>query len=120
MSVTLAPGSPMALQTAATSGTGGILVLSGQCTQWTFSLIGSGTISGGTILLEEAPYYDLDDEPVASVTWSLLPGGTITASNLTGGVSQLAHYRGSSWAVRARISSAITGGGTVTIRAWGN
>ena len=69
-----------------------------------------GTTSGGTVLVEEADWGPL--EPPYSGTWSTLQ--TILASAFTGGV-QLAYHPpvGSFRYIRVRISSAITGGGSI-------
>lgn len=70
-----------------------------------------GTTSGGTILVEEADWGDF--EFPYSGTWSQM--ASIAASSFTGGVQIAYHITDSSvgW-VRVRISSAITGGGTIT------
>lgn len=71
-----------------------------------------GTTSGGTLLVEEADWDE--QEQVYSGTWSVMT--TISASSFTGG-AQLAYHPSDSaygW-VRVRISSAITGGGTVLV-----
>lgn len=70
-------------------------------------IIGAGTISGGTLIIEEA----LD--PSYSGTWSQLL--SVTASSLTGGAEQVLHILGTLSAIRARISSNITGGGTIAV-----
>jgi hypothetical protein len=121
MSYTLTPTAPMALQTTATSatgGNGGILYLRGNCERLTVVFQSTGTTSGGTILLEEA-YYDLDHgDPVYAGTWSLL--ATVSASTVSGTAQQTQHFAGSFYAVRARISADITGGGSISVWAWGN
>jgi len=107
----------MVLQSAATTGTGGLLFIGGICERLTVSLQSTGTTSGGTIILEEAPYYD-PQGGVFGGTWSQL--ASVSASTINTTASQIQHFEGSFWAVRARISSDITGGGTVTIAAWAN
>ena len=73
---------------------------------------GSGTITGGTLLIEEADYGD--DEPVYSGTWSQVT--SITCSDVTGGAQKGVHLSlGSYGYLRARISSAVTGGGTIAV-----
>ncbi len=69
-----------------------------------------GTTSGGTVLVEEADWGPL--ETPYSGTWSTLQ--TILASAFTGG-AQLAYHPpvGSFRYIRVRISSAITGGGSI-------
>ena len=108
------------LHNAATTGNGGQLVLSGKTARVTFALQSNGTTSGGTITLEEA-YFDpavLAGENYTG-TWSAITTA-INASTFTGSQQLLAHVSGSFWAVRARISSDITGGGSVSVWAWGN
>ncbi len=74
----------------------------------TFYIEGTGTTSGGTVLLEEC-----SDESFAG-TWSIIQ--TITASTqLTGGLCLAVHAPAVYGVIRARISSAITGGGTIAM-----
>jgi len=68
---------------------------------------GVGTISGGTVLIEEA------DVPSYSGSWSLL--ATCTASAITATAQQVFHIAAMVKAVRARVSSNITGGGTLSV-----
>lgn len=110
------PTSPMLMQSAATSGNGGTLNLDGLAEQLTIFMLSTGTTSGGTISIEEA--FWLPDTPVYAGTWSVIT--TVNASTFTGGASVVIHAPGSFWKVRARISSNITGGGTVTVYGWGS
>ena len=74
----------------------------------TFYFEGIGTITGGTVLIEEASR--------ASYTgsWSLVQ--TITATALSGGAQLANAVPVRAYAVlRVRISSAITGGGSVAV-----
>jgi hypothetical protein len=76
---------------------------------------GTGTISGGTVLIEEADYNPTTNLPAVS-TWSLVPGGMISAVDVTGGATQAYSFPVGAYAyVRARISATITGGGTITV-----
>ena len=87
----------------------------GICTVYLRSV---GTTSGGTILIEEADY--AKDKQVYSGTWSQI--ASISASAFTGGAQTAYHVTNAAYgALRVRISSAITGGGTVyiTLRAQG-
>lgn len=95
-----------------------MLYIGGICERLTVSLASTGTTSGGTIILEEAPYYDPKAGGVFTGTWSQL--ASVSASTINTTASQVQHFAGSFWAVRARISSDITGGGTVTVTAWAN
>jgi hypothetical protein len=73
---------------------------------------GSGTITGGTLLIEEADYGD--DESPYSGTWSQLT--SIACSDVTGGAQKGVHLNlGAYGYLRARISSAVTGGGAIAV-----
>lgn len=79
-----------------------------------FFVIGAGTISGGTVLIEEA------SSPTYAGTWSQI--ATIDPTTVTGGAQTVYHTPpdNSFSYVRARISSDITGSGgavSVTLRA---
>ena len=71
-----------------------------------------GTTSGGTLLIEEADWGPL--EPPYSGTWSVIQ--TQAASSFTGTVQLAVHITLASFAYfRVRISSTVTGGGTVLV-----
>ncbi len=110
------PGA-MPLHDATTTGNGNILLCKGDSRCVTIMLQSNGTTSGGTLSIEEAFYRTADG--VYSGTWSVIQ--TISASTITGSTQQFVHILGASvYALRVRISSDITGGGTVTVWAWGN
>lgn len=67
---------------------------------------GAGTITSGTISIEEA-----DDENYTG-TWSVV--FTVTASDVTAGAAKAIHITGAFRALRARISVAIGGGGSIS------
>lgn len=93
---------------AATTGTGTSIPFH-ECRQIIWTVEGAGTISGGTVVIETA------DQTDYSGTWSELD--SITASTLSGGAAYSGTYpAAASGFVRGRISSNITGGGTVTVR----
>ncbi len=78
----------------------------------TFYVRGIGTTSGGTILIEEADWGP--QEPPYTGTWSQI--ASIAASSVTGNQQLATHPENSVYGwVRARISSPITGGGTVYV-----
>lgn len=78
-----------------------------------FYLASQGTTSGGTVVLEECHYSPEFSNPYTG-TWSLLQ--TVNASTFSGGAQIAAHFGPNAFAVvRARISSNITGGGTVSV-----
>lgn len=70
-------------------------------------VFGAGTVSGGTILVEEAP------TPDYAGTWGII--STIVASTLNG-ACQPVHIDAAVIGFRVRVSSAITGGGSVSTR----
>lgn len=78
----------------------------------TFYLRSIGATTGGTILIEEADWGP--NEQPYSGTWSQV--ASIAASSFTGGAELAYHITDSAYGwLRARISSPITGGGTVLI-----
>lgn len=69
-----------------------------------------GTTSGGTVLIEEADWGPF--EPVYSGLWSQV--ASVSASAFSGTAQSFQHIIDSAFGwVRVRISSAITGGGTI-------
>lgn len=119
----LTPGSPLTMLAVATATAtpATILLLRGQSQQITIVLESVGTTSGGTLQIEEAYFPETaTDGPLYAGTWSPL-GAAIAASSFTGGAQQVVHIVGySCWAVRVRIATPITGGGTVSAYGWGN
>jgi hypothetical protein len=127
MSYELTPFSPMRLQNAVTAAAapGGILLIRGECERVTVCIQGTGTLSSGNLVIEEAFYNTalLPDgsqtpEPPFAGTWSVIQ--TINALDVTGGAQQLVHIMGSIWALRVRCSVILAGGGSVSVFAWGN
>jgi hypothetical protein len=97
------------LQNAATaSANGNVAKSDGSALRWSIYLQSNGTTSGGTIILEEA--YD----DTYTGTWSQI--ASVAASSFTGNKQAAFHFEAPMVAVRARISSDITGGGTLS--AW--
>lgn len=120
------PTGPLTLLTNVTAtGSSVILPVHGACKIVTIVVQGNGTISAGTLVLEEAYFAPVDGVPYPG-TWSALPvdsagNASIDLTDLSGGAQQVFHYPGSMWAVRARLTDAVTGtGGSVTVTAWGN
>lgn len=122
MSGRLTPGGPLKLLTAVTTaadGAGRFLLLRGACETITIILQSTGTTSGGTLQIEEA-YFDPDTTPGGYTgTWSAI-GSAINASSFTGGAQLATHVSGSFWAIRVRVATDITGGGSVSAWAWGD
>lgn len=80
-----------------------------------FYLQGNGTTSGGTITYEESTTNPTTSEGYYGGTWSII-GSANNASDVTGDKQKATHVTvGAYHLVRARISDAITGGGTVTV-----
>lgn len=101
-----AKGVRVPLLSAATTGTGTGVAVPITSNYPRVELEGSGTISGGTVLIESAPYPDF------AGAWGLVD--TITATDLTAGACLTVHIFATFGALRCRISSNITGGGNVT------
>ena len=114
MSTTVSPGI-VQLQSAAMTGNGGILSVLGHSNGITIVLQSTGTTSGGTVTIEHA-YYDVNG-PAYTGTWSQV--ALVNASDFTGTAQKIFHYPGSFWAIRTRVSSDITGGGSVSSWGWG-
>lgn len=75
-----------------------------------------GTTTGGTVLIEEADWGP--KEAPYSGTWSQV--ASISPNNFTGGAQQAFHIADCSYRyLRVRISSTVTGGGTVLVSASG-
>lgn len=108
---------PVTVLSAVTTGTSGIVPYGGNCHHLVAYVTGVGTISAGTLLLEEC-YAD----PPSSYggTWSQI--ASIDLTTLTGGGAApagkqvAAHYPGCFFNVRARLSVDVSGsGGAVTV-----
>lgn len=91
---------------AATTGTGEPMAVN-SCKQGTWATEASGTVSGGTIVIEQAVTRSY------AGTWNLLD--TIDAANAAAGTEGFGTYPGVIGFMRARITSNITGGGSVTV-----
>lgn len=100
-------GAPYTLQSAATTGNGLAVAIPANFQNHNVSVEGSGTITGGTISIEEA------DTPDYTGDWSVIT--TINGTDVTSDAIKVTHVAGLVRALRARISSDITGGGNVTV-----
>ena len=112
MITALMKGVPYLLQSAVTSGNGAVVMVPITCNKLDFFVVGAGTISGGALSIEEA--YD----PDYTGTWSVIQA--ITLTSITAGAIVVVHVEGTFRAVRARVSTPVTGGGTVTVYAMSN
>jgi hypothetical protein len=110
----LTPGTLLALQTNAISGAGIQIATIPRFMYHVFICTGTGTITGGTISIEEAA------DPSYTGTWSVIQ--TVTATTLTAGAASAVHITGCYLALQARISVAIAGGGSisVSVAGWGS
>ena len=78
-------------------------------------LIGHGTTSGGTITYEESTDNPAISNTIYGGTWSII-GSANNASDVTAGKQKATHLTvGAYHRVRARISDAITGGGSISV-----
>lgn len=79
----------------------------------TVYVTGTGTTSSGVITFEEADYDPNTGVPYGG-TWS--PITTVNASDVSGGLQKTIKFPVAAYAwIRARISTAIGGGGTITV-----
>lgn len=96
--------------TGVTTGTGNWQQITGGPQDLTFTFTSVGTTSGGTVVLEET---DSIDDPSGATPSTLY---SQAASGFTGTAKLCYHVRiGAGIYVRARISSAITGGGNIFV-----
>ncbi len=93
---------------AATTGTGTAFPFN-DCRQVNWEIVSDGTTSGGTVKIESASASDY------SGTWNELD--SLDASTISGGASygNTTPMPPGGW-VRARVSSNITGGGSITVK----
>jgi hypothetical protein len=99
-------GVPFQQQAAQTSGNGTVLAIPPSFRNHSWIITGNGVITGGDVQLETGTDPNLDTNIWApiNVAIAVLPG-----------VDQLVQYQGILGFVRARISAAVTGGGSVTV-----
>lgn len=82
----------------------------GATDEWVFYFESIGTTSGGTVLIEEASRRDY------SGTWSTVQ--SVSASDFTGTLQKAYHFSPNAYLfLRVRISSTITGGGSIVVTA---
>jgi len=107
MEQTLANGK--VLQNAATTGNGVVVDLKGEVRETTLYIIGSAGVGAGAIQLETA------DDVAYAGTWAAI-GSPVT---VVASAQLIVQKTGCLRAVRARISTTVTGG-TVTCKLYGN
>lgn len=94
------------LQSAATTGNGTPVDCRGLSGEYSFSIEPSGTVSGGAVQFEEAPDVSYGG------TWAPIGDAVSPATGTLFTMKVAGNFR----AIRGRISSDITGGGSVTVR----
>ena len=100
-------GVPVAtLAAGSTTGTGVAINIPHSSQDTNFYIKGTGTISAGTLYIEEA------DSPDYAGTWSLIDDVDLTG--VTAGAMIVMHVAGMLRAVRARFSVAASGGGSIS------
>lgn len=97
------------LHSAATTGNGAVADFKGLCKNLTLYVDGSAGISAGAVQLETA------SDPAYAGTWAAI-GSPVT---VTASTSKIVQQAGVFGAVRARISTNVTGG-TVTVTLFAN
>lgn len=94
------------LLSAVTTGTGAAIDCS-DSQIITLFITGAGTITGGTLVIEES------DKSTFSGTWSTVQTFSLTV--LSGGAVLAFHQQGAFGYLRGRLTSNVTGGGTITV-----
>lgn len=94
----------------ATTGTGTGFAMN-DCREVWGSLTGSGTVSGGIMVFEANPV-----GPDYTGTWHNLDTIDFSSSALTNAAYETTRFAGTYAATRWRVTSNVTGGGTVTAR----
>jgi len=103
-------GVNFAQQSAQTSGNGTVLSLPPSFRNHTWIITGTGTITAGAVQIETN-----NTDPNDANTWAALGAATTVVS----GSDLIVQQTGIFAFVRARISVALTGGGTVTVNYFG-
>jgi len=93
---------------AVTTGTGTPIAMQ-DCRQVTWTVKGVGTVSGGTVKIESVDTQDY------SGTWNELDSIDLSSPVLTDSEYQGTYPGGVGGFFRGRVSSNVTGGGTVTV-----
>jgi len=90
-----------------TTGNGHPVAVNHVATNHNVCIKGVGTTSGGTISIEEA------SDPDYTGDWSVIQA--VNASDVTSDAQKVIHIVGLIRAIRARVSSDITGGGSISV-----
>jgi len=94
------------LQSLATTGNGNVLAIPSSFRHHTIIIKGIATVSAGAVQIETANEYDY------SGTWAPIGGGPVTVVDAS---DIVINFEGIFNFIRARVSTDITGGGTVTV-----
>lgn len=103
-------GAHVKLLNAVTTGTSGAVGVNGRSREHTFYIYGAGTVSAGAVTIEEA------HDPNYSGTWDAVASPVTVVSSTVDTV----RVTGAFGALRARVSTAVTGGGTVSVEYFSN
>ncbi|HMF95090.1 MAG TPA: hypothetical protein VKE96_12380 [Vicinamibacterales bacterium] len=97
-----------------TTGTGNWVAIACGASLLTITTTGAGTITAGTLLIEET---DALDDGSAATPAQL---STLDLTTITAGKKNVAHATAGAYGfIRARLSAAVTGGGTVVVSLMG-
>lgn len=101
-------GFGVSLPASSTTGTGNGFAMN-DCREVWGSLVGAGTVTGGTAVFEANPV-----GPAYTGTWYTLDSITFSVTALTDSAYETPRFAGTYAATRWRISSNVTGGGSIT------
>ncbi len=107
---------PSTVLSAATTGTSLIVPCHAHVSNLTVMIIGTGTITAGGLRIEEC-YSDPDGS--FGGTWSDLVGSEVDLTQISAGKQIGYHFGGTFWDVRVRVSTNVTGGGSITVVIFG-
>jgi hypothetical protein len=99
-------GVPYDLQTAATTGNGNVLAIPPSFRHHRLTIKGIATVSTGAVQPEAADEYDY------AGTWGQIGGGPITVLDAA---DIVVNFEGTFNFIRVRVSTDITGGGSVSV-----
>lgn len=103
-------GNHVKLLNAVTTGSSGAVATNGRSREHVFYIYGTGTVSAGAVTIEEA------HDPNYSGTWDAVASAVTVVSNTVDTV----RVSGCFGALRARVSTNVTGGGNVSVEYFGH
>ncbi len=107
MTIAAMSGVPVSLQDAQTTGNGVVIAIPPSFRNHTIIIKGNSTVSAGAVQVETANEFNY------SGTWAQVGGGPITVVD---GADVVFNFEGVFNFIRTRISTSITGGGSVTVQ----